>query len=283
MKRAVLSLLLVLFACISAHAQQSQPQPLTFWYDYTINAGKEDQFMDLVKTVGAPVRDKLMADGVILAWGMETPLLRARGQGTHLIWFAVNDWSGIEKVDAAMRAQLAKLAADDAKSAEGKKGKPGPTIAERSREAIDGSKTVDYLTRDLVAGFSNTPPPAGALPFTRYNFTKVKPGKAADYRKAWEKYNKPVLDKLIADGTIAAYGLAVEEVKTTGDFTHFTWYAAKDLAGFEKVRSAFIADRDHRTEEERNAINDLFTGLTDPDAARAEVTRSLMFHVSAPK
>lgn len=283
MRRALLSLLLVVLGCVSAHAQQAQTQPLTFWYDYTINAGKEDEFMNLVKTVGQPVRDKLMADGVVLAWGMEAPLLRARGQGTHLIWYAVNDWSGVEKVEAAMRAQLAKLAADDAKAAEGKKGKPGPTTAERSREVIDGSKTADYLTRDLVAGFSKTPPPAGALPFTRYNFTKVKPGKAGDYRRAWEKYNKPVLDKLIADGTIEAYGLAVEEVKTTGNFTHFTWYATKDLAGMEKVRSAFMADRDHRSEEERNSIAELFASLTDPDASRAEVTRSLMFHVSAPK
>jgi len=59
----------MLLSCISCVAQQARPQvqPLTFWYDYTINPGKEDEFMDLVKTVGQLVRDKLMADGLSAA------------------------------------------------------------------------------------------------------------------------------------------------------------------------------------------------------------------------
>jgi len=130
---------------------------------------------------------------------------------------------------------------------------------------------------------TQTAPPAGVLPYTRYLFTKVKPGKAAEYRKAWEKYNKPVLDKLLADGVIAAYGLAVEEVRTSGDFTHFTWYDVKELAQFEKVRSAFLADRDHRSQEEQNAINELFATLTDPDAARSEVDHAVIFKVQGMK
>src|SRR5437867_7297430 len=91
--RLFFCLFVMLLSCISSSAQQSQPQmqPLTFWYDYTINPGKEDEFMDLVKTVGQPVRDKLMADGVILAWGLQTPLLRVPGTSTHTIWYVVNE------------------------------------------------------------------------------------------------------------------------------------------------------------------------------------------------
>ncbi len=63
------------------------------------------------------------------------------------------------------------------------------------------------------------------LPFTRYNFVKVKPGKGADYRRTWEKYNKPIFDKLVADGVVLAFGLAAEEVKTDGEWTHFVWIA----------------------------------------------------------
>src|SRR5260370_2169301 len=81
----------ILLSCISSFAQQSQPQmqPLTFWYEYTVNPGKEEEFMNLVKTVGQPVRDKLMADGVVKAWGVETPLLRVPGNATHIISYAV--------------------------------------------------------------------------------------------------------------------------------------------------------------------------------------------------
>jgi hypothetical protein len=49
------------------------------------------------------------------------------------------------------------------------------------------------------------------------------------------------------------------------------------------VRAAFLGDRDKRSPEEQAAITELFTSLTDPDAARTELTRSLIFHLPTPK
>jgi hypothetical protein len=281
----ILCLFVVLVSGISSAAQQSQPQmqPLTFWYGYTINPGKEDEFLDLVKTVGQPVRDKLMADGVVLAWGVQVSLLRVPGNSTHFIWYAVADYAGVEKVDSALRAQIAKLNDEASKSGVAKKGqKPTTSVTARLGEVADPNKVHDFLTRDLVIGLSSSAP-AGVLPYSRYNFFKVKPGKGADFRKAWEKYNKPIFDKLLADGVILAYGLAVEEIRTDGDFTHFVWYDAKDLASFDKVRAAFVADRDRRSQEEQDALLHLFVSLQDADATRSEVYRSLIFHVPTPK
>jgi len=283
-KRILLCLAVVLMTCLTAAAQDAKMQPLTFWYEYTVNPGKEAQFLELVKTVGAPVRDKLLADGVVLAWGVQTPLLRGPGNSTHNIWYTVADWSGIEKVDSAMRAQIAKLDDEAMKSGSAKKGSSGAaTVTGRMMEAIDVSKTRDYLTRDLVFVTGSGPMAAGTLPWTRYNFVKVKPGKGSDYRKAWEKYNKPVLDKLVADGVLLAYGLAVEEVRTDGDFTHYTWVGTKDLGSLEKVRAAFTADRDRRSQEEQDAITAEFLKAIDPDASRSEVGRSIMFRVKDMK
>ena len=70
-----------------------------------LSGGDAQKFMELVKTVGAPVRDKLLADGVILAWGVHAGLLRAPGNSTHTIWYSVADWSGIEKVGGRRAAQ----------------------------------------------------------------------------------------------------------------------------------------------------------------------------------
>ena len=283
-KRVLLCFALVLLSCVTAMAQQAPMQPLTFWYEYAVNPGKEDQFLELVKTVGAPVRDKLMADGVVLAWGVQVPMLRIPGNATHVIWYAVADWSGVEKVQTAMQAQITKLTEEAAKAGATKKGAAatqGPTA--RIQEVADVSKTHDYLTRDLVFNVTKTAPPEGVLPYSRYLFVKVKPGKGAEYRKAWEKYNKPILEKLLADGVIQAYGLAVEEVRTDGDFTHYTWFDTKDLGAMDKVRAAVLADREHRSQEEQDAINDLFANLTDPDAARGEVTRSVIFKVAPMK
>jgi hypothetical protein len=287
MRKILLLSLTLLLVCSAVMGQpaQTQPQPLTFFYDYTVKPGQEEELMNLIKTVGAPVRDKLMAEGVVLAWGMETPVLRYPGGTTHLIWFSVANWDGVDKVLTAMEAQLQKLAAEDAKrvgSAHASKQKPPMTTAERTREVFDMSKTRDWLARDLISNIGPQPP-AGFLPMTRYNFVKVKPGKAADYRRAWEKYNKPVYDKLVTDGVVAAYGLAVEEVKTEGDFTHFIWVGTANMAAFDKVGPAFAADRARRSEEERNAIAELFASLTEPDKARSIVTRSRIFRIPAGK
>lgn len=276
MRKLFLVSLALLCMCYSAVAQQAQPtpQPLTFYYDYKIVPGKEDDFMTLIKTVGAPVRDKLMAEGVVLAWGMETPILRYPGGTTHLIWFSVANYEGLEKVMNAMEAQQAKLAKDEASS--GSK----MTTAQRARETIDASKTRDWLSRDILSGYGPNPP-AGVLPFTRYNFIKVKPGKGTEYRQAWEKYNKPVYDKLVADGVVLAYGLATEAIKTDGDFTHFVWVATANMAGADKIGAAFAAVNARRTEAERAEVAATFTNLTDPDMSRSVVTKSRIFKLPA--
>ena len=288
MRKLILSSLTILLLCCAAAGQQAapqQPQPLTFFYDYKVNPGMEEEFMNLVKTVGAPVRDKLMADGVVMAWGIETPILRYPGGTTHLIWFSVANYDGVDKVLSAMEAQLAKLAAEDAKAAAAARARRQPppmTTAERTRAVFDMSKTRDWLTRDLVSGFG-APPAAGSLPFTRYNFNKVKPGKGADYRRAWEKYNKPIFDKLVSDGIVLAYGLAQEDVKTDGEFTHFVWIATATMAAADKVGAAFAADRARRTEDDRNKITETFTSLLEPDMARSIITRSRIFKVQGMK
>jgi hypothetical protein len=283
MRKLILVSLTLLLICSAAAAQQPAPTPgpLTFYYDYTVFPGKEEDLNTLIKTVGAPVRDKLMAEGVVLAWGVETPVLRYPGGTTHLIWFSVANWAGVEKVLNGMEAQLATLAASEAQAARGRQ-KPAMTTAERSRSVFDMSKTRDWLIRDLVAGYG-PPPAAGVLPFTRYNFVKVKPGKGGDYRRTWEKYNKPVFDKLVADGVVLAYGLAGEEVKTDGDWTHFVWIATPSMGAADKIGPAFAADRARRSEKDRNEITEAFLDATEPDKARSMVTRSRIFKVAPQK
>ncbi len=82
---------------------------------------------------------------------------------------------------------------------------------------------------------------------------------------------------------LLAYGYAVEELKTDGDFTLFTWTATKDLAGMDNVRAALMADRARRSAEERDAIFDLFRNMIDPDASRQMITRAIVFHVPGQK
>lgn len=281
-KRKLMVLALALVWGMAVWAQQPAPQPLTYWYCYTVKTGQEGEFMKLVEQIGAPVRDKLMGEGVVEGWGVEVPLLRSPGGHTHYIWYSVNDWSGIEKVQRALAAQIAKVAAEEGQASADPRRRgqrPGPSLTERMEATLDMSKTRDYLTRDLIFNGGTAIPPAGTLPLVRYNFFKAHPGQFADWREAWEKYNKPVFDKLVADGALLAYGVAVEELKTDGEFTHFVWYAVKSAADFEKVGAAFRADRGRRSTEERSAIAAAFVGHIEANASRNLVTMSTVFKI----
>jgi len=82
---------------------------------------------------------------------------------------------------------------------------------------------------------------------------------------------------------VLAWGLGVEEVKTEGSFTHFTWVSVAEMGDWDKVRAAFVADRNRRSEEEQAAISEAFNDLTDADASRGMATRAILFHLPAPK
>jgi hypothetical protein len=62
----------------------------------------------------------------------------------------------------------------------------------------------------------------------------------ADWTASNEKNTKPIFDKLMADGTIIAYGFYTSIVHDESGITHGSWYEATSLAGIEKV-SAEIA------------------------------------------
>jgi hypothetical protein len=264
----------------SLAAQQAAPSPtqLTFYNDFVVNPGKEADFTDLVKTVGGPVRDKLMAEGVIKEWGVEVPLLRVPGEATHSVWYVVNDLASVGKVQAAMAEALAKPAATSAA-----KGAKVMTNAERAREVFDMSKSRNWLMRDLENGYGSSSPAAGAQPFIRYNAVKAKPGKGVEYRRTWDRYSKPVYDKLVADGVVEAWGMMVEDIKTADNFTHIVWVVTPDLAGMDKVRAAFNADRDKRSQEERDAITASFAELIDVSASRSQIAQIVVLKMAGQK
>jgi hypothetical protein len=275
-RRLFFVLAALLLSAGSAAAQQASQEPLTFWYDYTVRPGREADFLDLVKTVGQPVRDKLMADGVVLAWGLEVPVLRVPGYATHVIWYVVADMAGVEKVQDAMTAQLAKIAADES----AQKMQKELTTAARMLEVIDVSKTRDWLTRDIIVNHGKNPIPAGTLPYTAYSAIKARPGKSGGYVTAWQTYNKPVYDKLVADGVVLEYGLAVEAVKTSDDFTHFLWVVTWDLAARDKVRAALQASQEKMSEADRDSMAEVFADAADAGTGRQMLTRSLIFKTS---
>ena len=285
MKTRVVAALALALVCCGVAAAQQQAQPVTFVTNYYVRPGKTADFMDLVRTVGAPIRDRMMAAGVIQSWGVAEPFLRAEGNATFSIWYSTADMGGVEMVQKEFAAALEKFAADDQKAAEEarKKGQKAPkSTAERIQETVDMSKTSDVIFRHLVVG-GTTPLPAGSLPYYWLGYTKTLPGKGGEYRELWEKYNKPTYDKLASSGAIAGFGLATEEARTTDAFTHLTMVQLPDLAAREKVRAAFAATTASRSEEMRRQVAQAFLATFDPAASRTIILRSLIYKTAPPR
>lgn len=274
---------LVLLLAVPTAAQQIQP--VTWVADFHVKPEKSEQFMDLVKKYNQPVFEKLMAEGAVLAWGVDVPMLHEPGGATHTFWWTSPDMAALDKVFVDFAAMEQKLMDDDkAAAAEARRrGRPAPKgLMESFLETVDLSKHKDYLLRELITSGGGTPPAAGSKPYTWINLIRVQPGKGDEFLKLWRDYNKAVYDKLVADGAIHGYGLGIEAARSSDAFTHFVVISMPNLGAHDKLRAAFEADRAARSAAERSIITHSFREAVDGTASRSFILRSVIFQAAAP-
>ena len=118
--------------------------------------------------------------------------------------------------------------------------------------------------------------PPAAWPYRTYSGVKVKPGKGSEWLKLFEKYNKPVLDKLVADGAIYGYGVDVEDFHTEDPGWRWVWVVTTNLAAFDKIDASFDAANEKRSEAERAAIAEQFSRVTEASAHRDYLFRTVV-------
>ena len=270
------AMLLGLLCCASLAAQQAQF--VSYIGDFYVLPGREEEFLNLVKKYDEPVLNQLMAEGAVLAWGVDVPILHLEGAPTHMIWWGVPDMGAFDKVLAAFEAAEKKWADEYAKLADEARRKrqaPQKSAMEQWLDAMDASRHRDWLLRTQVSNYTTTTPSADTKPYSWVTMFHVKPGKGSEFRQLFDRYAKPTYDRLVADGVIIGYEVSVEEAKSTDAFTHCVWLVLPDLGAREKVRSAFIALNESRAPEAREAIEHLFLGTIDPAATRTFVQRTI--------
>lgn len=275
----------LLGASLAAAQSGDAIQPVTYVADFHVKPGMEEQFLKLVREYDQPVFEKLMAEGAVLSWGVDTGVLHRADGPTHSFWWSSPDLAGFDKVFAAFDDLHKKIAEADAKAAEDarKRGQPAPkSVHEKVLETVDMDKRQDYLLRDLVVGHGAVPP-AGAQPYLWVSLVRAQPGKREEFRRTWEEYDKPVYDKLAAEGVIYGYSLGIEEARSTDAFTHFVVILMPDLGTREKIREAFRADRQARTPSQRSIITGSFLSAIDPDASREELLRMVIYQTARTK
>ncbi|MGH9509918.1 MAG: hypothetical protein ACRD2M_08275 [Terriglobales bacterium] len=250
MRRSLFAFAVVLLAAVSVAAQEMRP--VSYVAEFQIKSGSTD-WINLIKKYDKPMLDKLMADGTVLAWGLDVVVIH-RGEGvTHRIWVVTRDYAGMDKVVAGFNAI-------------------NVTPEDRARylEVANLSNLHEHYMRSILLNVPEAPP--AARPYRTYSRVKVKPGKGSEWRKLFEKYNKPVLDKLVADGAIHSYGVDVEDFHTEDPGWHWVWVATTNLAAFDKIDAA----NEKLSETERAAIALEFENVTEAGAHRDYLYRTVV-------
>jgi hypothetical protein len=113
-------------------------------------------------------------------------------------------------------------------------------------------------------------------PVTVASFFKVLPGKGEAVMEMFKKVDKPVLDKLMADGTIVGWGMGMPWVHTGGAWNLVFWISTADMAAREKVEKAFEAAEKTRPAEENRKLQEAFYAAVAMDAHRDGVYRQVL-------
>jgi len=222
---------------------EDTPKPITVVSLFKVLPGKGETVMELFKKYDKPVLDKLLADGTITGWGVGRPWVHTGGAWNMCFWIDALGLGAQEKADQAFEA------AEKTRSKEENK-----KINEAFYASVAMDAHRDSVFRDVAAKMGKAPAsPEGKSFLWLGNYT-AKPGKGDDVTSFFTEMVGPVLDKLLADGTILGYGLLVPVVHVAGAPTHSTWYLVNTLADVDKVQAALRGAREKRSKEQNAAV-----------------------------
>lgn len=234
MRKSLFAFAVVLLAAVSVAAQEMRP--VTYLAEFQLKPDNEADWIKLVRKYDGPMLDKLMAEGTVLAWGVDRanrpgrcPINGQEGT-THLIWIVAADYAGADKVRAGFNAM-----------------NTPPEDVARYLEVANLSNYHSHSLRSILRNVSQAPPAAQPRPYRVYSGVKVMPGKDSEWRRLFEKYSRPVLDKLMADGALYGYGVDVQYFHSEDPGWRWVWVVTTDLAAFDKIHATFDAFR-HVTE-----------------------------------
>ncbi|MFQ5662523.1 MAG: hypothetical protein ACE5HL_01655 [Terriglobia bacterium] len=256
----------LLFAPALALGQQ-ETQPITWIGFFKAQPGKGEDFVGLIMEYDKPVLDKLLADGTIMAWGIDAPWTHGDDTWTHSLWATMANWGQLGRLEKAFEeAQKARSKEENEK------------LEQKFRATIVAGSHRDLILRELVFALK----PSGAegnpaKPYTRVALYKVKPGKGEQALKLYKKVAQPVYEQLLAEGTIIGYGLNVQAVHSNPEVTHAGWIVANDLSALDRIREAFQEADKKRSKEEQAWLESQFRELFVSGAHRDFILRAAHF------
>jgi hypothetical protein len=114
-------------------------------------------------------------------------------------------------------------------------------------------------------------------PLTWLAYTRVKAGKTQAWVELSLKYDKPVMDKLVADGTVLAWGYAVRANHRPGyEWNLLTYVVCPTWAAIDTWVGAQMGAMAARSPEESETITAAYADLEEADSHFDEVVRNRM-------
>lgn len=227
------------------------------WWD--VPREKWPAFVALYEKHEWPVMERLFEEGVLLEYGLDSNGLHSPDDYTHSTWMVATSLANIER---AFEAYSESLGADA--------GRIEAEFAAMVTKHGDGTYYSDH---------HGSRPAKLSKGYFQGNMVRVKRGKSADYTKLWEARMQPVYERLLADGTIVAYGLDTPYHHTTENSLGLmvSWYILENMDDDAKVDAAFEAARSALTESERTAQRELVWAMTVEDSHRDVFSRLIRF------
>jgi hypothetical protein len=231
---------------------------LTSVATFKVAPGKDSAFVEKGKAFAAPL-DKLMADGVVLAYGIDVDMLHVPGENNVSFWVSVPNYEALAKEEGAIQEFI----------------KANPGLMADLTSLADMTTHHDLIVRAREEGHRSVP--AGAQPIGDFDLQKVKPGHMQDFMTLFKKYNQPVFDKLVADGVIYAYQVDTEAVHTMEPGMVWTIVSMPDLGTKDKVNAAFEEADKKLSDGERELVQKAYLDTVVPGAHRDSLAIGVVF------
>jgi hypothetical protein len=224
---------------------------------FKVTPDKMSGFMEVMKLF-PPTLDKLLDAGTIQAYGVDSDLFHGEGPNVEF-WISAADFAGIGAAEKAVQSVISS----------------NPEKFKTAWGLTNFADHRDLLVRSLESNHGKVP--AGALPVSDFDMQKVKPGHSAVALMLFRHHEKPVLDKLVADGTIYGYSFDVEALHTSAPGTVWMIVALPDLGAKGKVRAAFNAAWQKMPEADREAMEKVYEDTFDRSAHRDFVSQAVIY------
>jgi hypothetical protein len=97
--------------------------------------------------------------------------------------------------------------------------------------------------------------------YTRVQLWQVERARWGDFTDMFEKYDVPILEKLMADGAISEWGIDAEVLHHPKGYTHSTWYSAGSMGGLAKAGEAYMAAWEAMDKESMKTLDADFASM----------------------